>query len=228
MLIHKNMTTDPDSPDTFAARLQRFMEVKGLNQTTLSKKSGIDRSTINRMLKGTRHPQPFEIGLLAQCFDAAPEDLMSGVRLPPQVQRAVDKERERTEQLLAAEAARDEAVARAAQLDAEVDRLQRERERDQADARKARETADAEWNGRLHELERAHAAKEKTSDTTNRNLKGMLERAATKMRQDDATQLVLRSQIQALQQQLAQERSAKASAGMVGGLLGIALGRAMD
>jgi hypothetical protein len=56
----------------------------------------------------------------------------------------------------------------------------------------------------------------------------MLERAAAKMRQDEATQLVLRNQINALQQQLAQERSAKASAGMVGGLLGIALGRAMD
>jgi transcriptional regulator with XRE-family HTH domain len=222
------MTTNPDNPDTFAARLQRFMDAKGFNQTTLSKKSGIDRSVINRMLKGSRHPRPFEIGVLAQCFEAAPEDLMSGVRLPPQVQRAVDQERERTEQLLAAEAARDEAVARADQLAAEVDRLQSLRERDQEDARKAQEASDTEWNGHLRELERAHAAKEKTSDTTIRNLKGMLERAAAKRRQDDATQLVLRNQINVLQQQLAQERSAKGSAGVLGGLFGIALGRAMD
>jgi hypothetical protein len=39
---------------------------------------------------------------------------------------------------------------------------------------------------------------------------------------------VLRTQVAALQQQLAYEQTAKASAGMLGGLVGMAIGRAMD
>jgi transcriptional regulator with XRE-family HTH domain len=156
------------------------MEAKDFTQTTLSRKSGIERTTINRMLQGTRQPRPFEIGVLAQCFEAAPEELMDGVSLPPQVQRAVDPDRARTEQLLAAEAARDESVARADQLAAEVELLRRERERDQTEARKAQAASDAAWTARLREREQAHAAEAKTSDTTIRNLKGMLERAAAK------------------------------------------------
>jgi hypothetical protein len=39
---------------------------------------------------------------------------------------------------------------------------------------------------------------------------------------------VLRTQVAALQQQLAHEQTAKASAGVFAGLVGMAIGRAMD
>src|SRR5262249_4490640 len=108
------------------------------------------------------------------------------------------------------------------------ERAQGERETERADVRRAQEAVEAKWSDRLHEVERAHAAKEKTSDTTIRNLKGMLERAAAKMRQDEATQLGLRNKVGDLQQQLASERSNKAGSAVLGGLVGIALGRTMD
>lgn len=219
------MTTEPD---TFARRLQRLMTAKGFTQTSLADKSGIERSCINRLLKGRRSPNVLQIGVLAQCLGVTPNDLMAGLQLLPQVQRAVDKERERAERVLAAEAARDEAIARAEQLAAELERVQCEREREQEDARKAQEAVEAAWRERLRKGDVDHASQKQTSDKTIRNLKGMLERAAARIREDDATQFVLRNQVTALQQQVAHERSRKASASVLGGLVGIALGRAMD
>ena len=221
------MTTIPDNLDTFATRLSRLMAEKGFNQSTLSDESGIERTCLNRMLKDRRHPDVFQIGVLAKCLDVSPDDLMSGLSLPPEVQRAVDKERERVQQLLAAEAAREEAVSRADQLAAELEKVQREREVERADAARAKELIEAKYVERLHEVERSHAAKERTSDTTIRNLKNMLERAAAKIGQDESTLLVLRNQIGALQRQLATERSNKGGSAVLGGLVGIALGRAM-
>lgn len=219
------MTTQPD---TFASRLHRLMNDKGFNQTSLANESSLERTVINRMVKGRRHPSPFEIGVLAKSLQITPEDLMDGVDLPPQVQRAVDKERERTERVLAAEATRDEAIARANQLAVELERVQCEREREQEDARKTQEAAEATWRERLQKAEASHAAQSRVFESRIDAYKGMVERAAAKIREYEATQIILRNQITVLQQQVAHERSTKAGASVLGGLVGIALGRAMD
>jgi transcriptional regulator with XRE-family HTH domain len=204
------------------------MDAKGFNQTTLSKKSGIDRSSINRMLRGTRQPTQYDIGVLAKCFDVETDALMDGLALLPQVQRVVDRDRARTEQLLAAESARDEAVARADHLAAEVERLRGELDSAAVGARKAQAASDAEHAARLRAAEKAHAAATETSHTTIANLKGMLARANAKLSEEAAAKNALRTQVAALQHLLAKEQSAKASAGLLGGIVGMALGRSID
>lgn len=222
------MTISHDSRDSFAHRLQRLMDAKGFNQTSLAAKSGIDRSVINRILKGTRHPKPFEIGVLARCFDVSPDELMAGLQLPPQVQQAVDKDREQTERVLAAETARDEATARSEQLAAEVARLQATLERERADTREVHERSEAAWKARLAKAEAAHASQQKTSSMTIRVLKTKLDHTSIKVRAHEAALVTLRQHLSSLQQQLAKERSAKASASVLGGLIGMAIGRTMD
>lgn len=222
------MTTTADTPDTFARRLQALMDAKGYNQTSLADKSGIERTCINRMLKGRKQPDPFQVGVLAQCFDVTPETLMAGIELPPHVQREVQRERERTERVLAAEAARDEAVARVEHEAREKESLQTQLESERREARRQREALDAGWQQRLKDTYAAHAADLADASARFDKQQSVLERAAVKLREQETIQVALRRQIAVLQQQLAQERSAKAGVGVLGGLVGMALGRAMD
>jgi transcriptional regulator with XRE-family HTH domain len=222
------MATDPDKPDTFADRLNQFMTAKGFNQSTLSDESGIERTCLNRILKGRKHPDLFQIGVLAKCFKVSPDELMAGVKLPAKVQRAVDKERERIQRVLRAEADRDEAREALAHVRERLEQEREEREREREQERLARVASEAAATEHLRNVEQYAVAQRTSAEEKIARLKEELREAVAHLSSFEATAKVLRGQIAALQHQLVNERSTKAGTAVLGGLVGIALGRAMD
>lgn len=61
---------------TTATRLVELRDKAGLNNAQLSKKSGIDTSTISRLLSGQRPPTTQQIGELAQALGCSADDIL--------------------------------------------------------------------------------------------------------------------------------------------------------
>ena len=67
------------------------MRERGIaSQTELSDKTGIDRSQINRLIRGRAKPTASDIGYLAEVLGCSAEDLLAGVEVSAAVRKAIN------------------------------------------------------------------------------------------------------------------------------------------
>lgn len=99
--------------ETIGERVSRLMAEREFTQTLLSEKSGIERTQLNRLIRGKRQVLPQEIPWLAEALGVTSEALMEGVDVPAPVKKAIDELAEVVRRVLAAERERDEAVLHA-------------------------------------------------------------------------------------------------------------------
>jgi transcriptional regulator with XRE-family HTH domain len=106
------------------------MDAQGLNQTQLASRSGIERSTVNRLINGKARPQRAQVGWLATTLGVDVDELTAGAELSADARRAIEQVREAADRVVRAETERDESIARAERLAEELSRERSERERD--------------------------------------------------------------------------------------------------
>lgn len=107
-------------------RLRKLMADRGLSQVDLARDSGLDRADLNRLINNKRPPRAEEIRVIAQTLGIRQIELVTGVELPPEVEKGVEmiveleatvlaerQQRERLEAELAALRARDDASEKA-------------------------------------------------------------------------------------------------------------------
>ena len=127
---------DADDPDpagdaygsrpSLGDRLRKLMADRGLSQVDLARDSGLDRADLNRLINNKRPPRAEEIRVIAQTLGIRQIELVTGVELPPEVEKGVEmiveleatvlaerQQRERLEAELAALRARDDASEKA-------------------------------------------------------------------------------------------------------------------
>lgn len=221
-------TDAPKTSEAFGERVARLMKAKGLSQTALAKRTGIERTQLNRLIRGHRQPHTDEIAWLAEALAVSPPELLDGIELPPKVQKAIDEFRELARRVLAAERRGDEATAKVAAVEA----------RSAADAtkwageREALQRALAEQKAETERVRRAAASQLSTKDEENRSVAGQLVLQQWHAEQDKAALQAsndwLQARVRQLEAQLAaQQSNAVAATVGVGGLallLGIGLG----
>ncbi len=95
-----------------AGRIKAIMQSRGVTQTALALKAGIDRTDLNRFLNGHRGVSLEELSWLAEALGLAVEELASDVLLPENARQALGCLGETLKRLRQAEAERDEARAR--------------------------------------------------------------------------------------------------------------------
>lgn len=89
------------------------MVARGLNQSSLARKSGVERTVICRIMTGKARPRPEQIGWMAKALGVDSSELLLEADLPQELQDLVTRMRERIGQL---ERERDEARAEVARL----------------------------------------------------------------------------------------------------------------
>jgi transcriptional regulator with XRE-family HTH domain len=206
---------------TLGQRIRRLMQAHGLNQTELARKTGIERSELNRIINDKRQPKPQELPWLTEALGITVDSLLAGLTLPDALKKGLAELEEMARRVLAAEAERDEVLARLDALEQERnherEQWTRERGRLHAQLQEAREeavqrVADAtrRADSAAHQLEteRAAWADERTQ----------LESA---IQQLNATMAWQRLQVSSQQQLLAKERGSKVTVGVLAGLAGL-------
>ncbi len=121
-----------DDLRAFGARLRELMHAKGFNQAAVARRSGIERTVVNRIVKGKLLPRPEQVAWLATVLGVQVRDLTGGAELSPDVRRAIELVREAAARVLRVEAERDAAVALANLLAIELVRERLEPERSRA------------------------------------------------------------------------------------------------
>jgi transcriptional regulator with XRE-family HTH domain len=109
-------------PHSFGARVRQLMTSSGLDQNKLAAKTGIERSTLNRVLNGKRTLRFEDLLGLARALRVSPGELVLDSPRPRRVTTAIERAMRLSQQLLQAESARDDATARAEFLTAELAR----------------------------------------------------------------------------------------------------------
>ncbi len=112
--------------DTFGARLRRLMQARGFNQSQLARRTGIDRTILNRLISGKARPRPEHVGWLAVALEVDTGELAAGAELSPDVRRAIDHVRQGADRMLRIQSERDDALARLAQAEATETRLRQQ------------------------------------------------------------------------------------------------------
>ena len=74
---------------TFAKRLAQALEIRGINQTELSKRTNINKSSISTYLKGEYKAKQDKVDLLANALNVSPVWLM-GYDIPMQRDSSFD------------------------------------------------------------------------------------------------------------------------------------------
>ena len=122
--IKSNSKSSDNAPErTFAARLRRLMAEAGFDsQTCFSKKTGIDRTRINRLLNEHGKPLADEIAIFAQALGVSQDQLLAGVEVPRAIAKSSERHRELLRRALDAEREREEALAKAGALQTEIER----------------------------------------------------------------------------------------------------------
>jgi transcriptional regulator with XRE-family HTH domain len=213
--------------ETLAERIRRLMAERGLNQTTLSAKVGMDRTELNRTLSGKRQPRPQELNWIAQALAISIDELLEDVDLPVALRKTRDELEELARRVLDAEAERDRSRLELKALDSE---RADERARWQQDleelitatarlrAEHERQVAQIRYDGEARERALATALGAAKEDLANANVLANKNYRAAK---------ALETQLATTQQQVAQERSQKVATGVLVGLAGMLLGGAM-
>lgn len=214
------------SLDTFAKRLRRTMEDRGISQTELATKTEIDRTEINRLVNGKRAPKPREVAWLIEALGADRESFFAGldVAADPAFADEIEQHRRLARRVLDAERERDEARAarNAIEGSLRVEEMAWRAERGQLQGALAdfrRDCADRvrqrdeELTRREQELLRELSGARDQTAQVQRDLRAMTELANDRRRQ-----------LQELQRALEAERSRVTAVGLFGGLVGAVLG----
>lgn len=219
---------EPVSKASIGDRIRSLMATQGLSQTELAKKSGIDRSDLNRVINNHRPPRLSELPLLAAALGVGVDDLLDGAEVSPAYRRELAKINQSALRFMEAEAARDEAIAKAEGLSRALSEaglaFDHDRERWAADLERQRKA----WEARLASAERDKAETEKQLSDTRREAVELKAQVAGQA----GTIAALRAEVVGLRKQLADENSAKVLTGVLSGLAGLAagtiVGRASD
>jgi transcriptional regulator with XRE-family HTH domain len=106
----------PTSPTkdatTFGVQLKQLMDARGLNQSTLAKKSGVERSVINRIISGKARPRLEQLDWIARVLAVDVHELMLIADLPSEVRDLFEQLCSARERIRELERERDEALAR--------------------------------------------------------------------------------------------------------------------
>ncbi|HEX5746503.1 MAG TPA: helix-turn-helix transcriptional regulator [Archangium sp.] len=78
------------SLEKLSSRIGRELVARGWSQTKLARKSGMDRSALNRSLKGHRDVKPHEVEWSAKALGLSREELMMGVEFAPETRRVLE------------------------------------------------------------------------------------------------------------------------------------------
>lgn len=213
--------------ETLGARLRRLMEAQSLNQTTLAKKVGLDRTELNRLVNDKRQPRQEELAWLAEALKTTVEELLQGVGLPDSLRRTVGQVEEAARRTLAAEAARDEALARLSALEQEQAQTHERWTAERAELLRTLAAAQESARIRCNEVEQRLGASE--AARREERARWADERAgfALKIHQLATADRALRLQVDQLQRDLVSERSAKTATGLLAGLAGLLGGAAL-
>lgn len=127
------------SKATLGDHLRKLMASRGISQVDLARDSGLDRADLNRLINNKRPPRAEEIRVIAQTLGIHQIELVTGVELPPEVEKGVEMivelettalaERQRAERLQAQLDALEKAIEdeRTAGLKAKFDMAQEHR-----------------------------------------------------------------------------------------------------
>ncbi len=117
---------EPDAATmALAGRIKTIMQSRGMTQTALALKAGIDRTDLNRFLNGHRGARLEELSWIAEALGLAVEELADDMMLPENAREALGRLGETLKRLHQTEAERDEARVRTVALESQ---LARERE----------------------------------------------------------------------------------------------------
>ena len=124
--------TEASHPSSLGARIRALLESRGMSQTALAARAGVDRAELNRLVNDHRPPRLEEIAWIAEALGVAIEDLIGDLQLPPELRRALGHFGGLARRMLQIGAERDEARARVSALEAELvrERCERRGEKD--------------------------------------------------------------------------------------------------
>jgi transcriptional regulator with XRE-family HTH domain len=77
--------------ESVSSKCSRLIKERRISQTELARKIGMDRSTLNRMLRNHRDPKPHEIDWIARALGYSREEFLEGVELPPRARGALER-----------------------------------------------------------------------------------------------------------------------------------------
>jgi transcriptional regulator with XRE-family HTH domain len=108
--------------DTFAARLRRAIDERGISQTDLAAKVEIDRTELNRLVNGKRAPKPREAAWLIEALGVDGDAFLAGLDVAddPAFADEIEQYRGLARRVLDAERERDDAQASRNALDASL------------------------------------------------------------------------------------------------------------
>ncbi len=152
-----------DQADSMGSRIKALLQARGVSQSELATKSGVDRAELNRLVNGRRQARLEEIGWIAEALGVGVEELVGDLELPADLRRALGHFGDLARRMLHVEGERDDARARLAARGEELarERLEREaleqelkrmtRSATQARARRARERVQRRRRSRCFE-----------------------------------------------------------------------------
>lgn len=97
--------------ESLGERIKRLMNARGLNQTSLAQRAGIERTEVNRIINGRRAPREHEVAYLCTVLQVPLDELFDGIEAPEQFRESFARVETAAKRVLAAESARDESEA---------------------------------------------------------------------------------------------------------------------
>lgn len=213
----------PGAQSAFAEKLKQLIAQRGVTQTELASRTGIDRVELNRMVNDKREPKAHEVALLAVALKAKPEELAGDVNRDEVkvftliAERLLSAEDGLTERVLELQAVVE------AQRAAEI-RWAAERQELVEEVALARQQASA----RVAEVEAAAAGRERDQNLLLREQRERVAQQAVEIGQLRNTLAANATTIQELRAALAGEGGRALIAGVIGALAGVALAKAGD
>jgi transcriptional regulator with XRE-family HTH domain len=107
----------------FGDRLKQLMAARGFNQSKLARRSGVERTVINRMINGKAKPKHEYVEWMARALEVDTLELLLHTDLSDELRRIADKLLEALGRIDELEREREAALCRARQLEGEVRRL---------------------------------------------------------------------------------------------------------
>jgi transcriptional regulator with XRE-family HTH domain len=143
--------TAADQTKSLGARIKALLKARGMSQSALAAKAGVDRAEINRLINDRRQPRLEELGWIAEALRVGIEQLIGDLELPAELRRALGHFGDIARRILRAEGEREEARAQVAALGEELTRERQERRRE----REALERKVKQLTGEVSRLSRA-------------------------------------------------------------------------
>lgn len=237
---------------SFGEKLKQLLKGRKMSQSELARRTGIDRSTVNRLVNGKRDPSSEELEWIAKVLDVDSEELRKDVEFLQCSPKPSEREAELAARVLQAETRRAEAVRKAETLSAQMqelldsmaeerrawterqDKLREDFEREKSLA--ARESAQeiAKLEERERALVKAHDVRIEETEREMRRQTTMLRKQlddanarnlqlVTKLRTVMAAAEAISARNQTLEQQVSSTGGKMLISALVGGLFGKAL-----